>query len=129
MSAFVQNGGVPEREEKVLRRLYTAINARNIDLALRSMHMGIEWEDELTAGGGRIRGQPEVSKYWRYRFRLLMNSRLQPLSFTEDDKGRVVVRLRWVVYDNLGEGPLANHEVTHVYTFHDGLIARMELGS
>lgn len=115
-------------EEQVLRRLYTAINARDVELALRHMHMGIDWEDEVTPGGGRVRGQPAVGKYWRYRFRLLMNSRLEPRSFTRDERGRIAVKVRWVVYDNLGEGPLANHDVTHVYTFRDGLIARMDAG-
>ncbi len=116
------------REEQVLRHLYTALNARDLDLVLKNMHMGVDWEDEVTRGGGRIRGHPKVRKYWYYRFRLLMNSRLEPLSFEQDARGRMVVRVRWVVYDNLGEGPLANHDVTHVYTFQDGHIMRMDVG-
>jgi hypothetical protein len=77
--------------------------------------------------GARERGHRAVAKYWRRRFRLIMNSRLYPESFTEDARGRIAVRVRWVVHDNLGE-PLSNHYVTHVYTFQGNLIARMDVG-
>ena len=113
-----------KNEERLLRRAYVAFNNRDLEALMGTLHPGIDWANGVT--GGRERGSRAVREYWRQQFRL-MDSKVQPLSFTEDDRGRIVVNVRQVVHDNLGE-PIANYQVKHVYTFRDGLIFRMDLG-
>ena len=112
-------------EERLLRRAYVAFNNRDLEALMGMLHPGVDWANGVT--GGRERGTRAVREYWRQQFRL-MDSKVYPQSFTEDEQGRIVVTVHQVVHDNLGE-PLANHHVKHVYTLRDGLIFRMDIGA
>ena len=106
-----------------LRRLYEAFNARDIGAALAGMHPDVDWPNAWE--GGRLRGHDAVRDYWRRQFEAI-DSRVEPLSFSAEDDGRVVVLVRQVVRDRDG-APISDAEVRHVYAFRDGLIARMDV--
>jgi ketosteroid isomerase-like protein len=75
--------------------------------------------------GGRELGHEAVRAYWTRQFRLI-DSHVEPVGFSEDEPGRVVVDVDQVVRKLDGE-LLSEQRVQHVYTLRDGLIVRMDI--
>jgi ketosteroid isomerase-like protein len=109
--------------EEILRRAYTAFNARDIEAALALMHPDVDWPNGME--GGRERGREAVRAYWTRQFGLI-DSHVEPERFAEDEEGRVVVTVHQVVRDLTG-ALVSDRRVRHVYTLRDGLIARMDI--
>jgi ketosteroid isomerase-like protein len=109
--------------DDLLRRAYEAFNARDIDSALALMHPDVDWPNGME--GGRVLGRAAVRGYWTRQFQVI-DSRVEPESFTTDADGRVAVDVHQVVHDAAGE-LLSDGHVKHVYTVRDGLIERMEI--
>ena len=109
--------------EDLLRRAYAAFNARDIDRALAVMHADVDWPNGME--GGRELGHDAVRAYWTRQFGLI-DSQVQPVAFADDDEGRVVVDVDQVVRD-LDGALISEQRVQHVYTFREGLIARMDI--
>jgi hypothetical protein len=109
--------------EEVLRRAYAAFNARDIDRALAVMHRDVDWPNGME--GGRELGHDAVRAYWTRQFGLI-DSHVDPVGFSDDDQGRVVVDVHQVVRD-LDGALLSEQRVEHFYTLRDGLIARMDI--
>jgi len=113
-----------EREE-LLRGAYDAFNARDIERALVLMHRDVDWPNGME--GGRVQGHEEVRSYWTRQFGMI-DSHVSPERFDPLDDGRVAVRVHQVVRSPDGD-VLSDGHVTHVYSFHDGLVSRMEIVS
>jgi ketosteroid isomerase-like protein len=113
----------PESPEQLLRLAYEAFNARDIEGALALMHPDVDWPNGME--GGRELGHEAVRAYWTRQFRLI-DSHVEPVGFSEDEPGRVVVDVDQVVRKLDGE-LLSEQRVQHVYTLRDGLIARMDI--
>ena len=111
------------REEQLLRHAYAAFNARDIDGALAVMHPDVDWPNGME--GGREVGHDAVRAYWTRQFGLI-DSHVEPVGFEVKDDGRIVVDVHPVVRD-LDGGLLSDGHVRHVYTFRDGLVARMDI--
>jgi hypothetical protein len=109
--------------EDLLRRAYAAFNARDIDRALAVMHGDVDWPNGME--GGRELGHDAIRAYWTRQFGLI-DSQVQPVAFTDDEEGRVLVDVDQVVRD-LDGAPISEQRVQHVYTFREGLIARMDI--
>ena len=109
--------------EDLLRRAYAAFNARDIDRALAVMHPDVDWPNGME--GGRELGHDAVRAYWTRQFGLI-DSQVQPVAFADDKEGRVVVEVDQVVRD-LDGALISEQRVQHVYTFREGLIARMDI--
>ena len=115
---------MPEAWAKdLLRRAYAAFNARDIDQALAVMHPDVDWPNGME--GGRELGHDAVRAYWTRQFGLI-DSQVQPVAFADDKEGRVVVEVDQVVRD-LDGALISEQRVQHVYTFREGLIARMDI--
>lgn len=110
-------------DQEVLRYAYAAFNARNIDAALATMHPDVDWANGME--GGRVHGHQGVREYWTRQWTLI-DPHVEPLSFTTQPDGRIVVEVRAVVRDRAG-APLADHLVWHVYRMEDGLVREMEI--
>jgi hypothetical protein len=110
-------------QERLLRRAYDAFNARDIDAALACAHTDVDWPNGME--GGREHGHAAVRDYWTRQFGLI-DSHVEPLRFTPDDEGRIVVDVRQTVRDLAGK-LVSEGEVQHVYTLRDGLIERMDI--
>ena len=108
--------------EELLRRAYSAFNARDIDRALAVMHPDVDWPNGME--GGREVGHDAVRAYWTRQFGLI-DSHVEPESFAEVD-GKIAVQVHQVVRD-LDGALLSDQQVEHVYTLRDGLIARMDI--
>jgi ketosteroid isomerase-like protein len=113
-----------EREE-LLRGAYDAFNARDIERALVLMTPDVDWPNGME--GGREHGHEEVRSYWERQFGMI-DSHVSPERFDPLDDGRVAVRVHQVVRSVDGD-VLSDGHVTHVYSFHDGLVSRMEIVS
>jgi ketosteroid isomerase-like protein len=111
-----------EREE-LLRGAYAAFNARDIERALVLMQPDVDWPNGME--GGRVRGQDDVRSYWQRQFGMI-DSHVTPEACEALEDGRVAVRVHQVVRSLDGE-LLSDSRVTHVYSFRDGLVARMEI--
>lgn len=109
--------------EDLLRRAYTSFNARDIDRALSVMHPDVDWPNGME--GGREVGRDAVRAYWTRQFGLI-DSNVEPVGFSEDDEGRIVVDVDQVVRD-LDGAVLSERRIQHVYTLRDDLIARMDI--
>jgi len=108
---------------ELLRNAYTAFNAREIEALLALMHSDVDWPNGME--GGRVFGQANVREYWRRQW-AVVNPRVEPVRFQEDELGRVVVEVHQVVRDLEGK-TLIDQRVRHAYVIEDGLIARMDI--
>jgi hypothetical protein len=109
--------------EALLRRLYAAFNARDVDAVLAALHPDVDWPNAFE--GGRVIGRAAVRDYWRRQFEQI-DPRVEPRAFADAGEGRVAVTVHQVVRD-LDGAVLADREVTRVYEFRDDLVVRMDV--
>ena len=107
----------------MLRSTYAAFNERDIEVALAAMHPDVDWPNGFE--GGREHGREAVRAYWTRQFKVL-DSRADPVGFSEDEEGRTVADVHQVVRDPDGR-LIADQRVRHVYTLRDGLVTRMDI--
>jgi hypothetical protein len=109
--------------EVMLAATYAAFNKREIDAVLAMLHPNVDWPNRLE--GGRLFGRGEVREYWLRQWGMI-DPRVEPLRFEEDDTGRTVVHVHQVVRDLSGK-VLLDQIVQHIYTIQGGLIERMDI--
>ena len=107
----------------LLRDLYAAFNARDVDAVLRALHAEVDWPNAFE--GGRVVGREDVREYWGRQFAQI-DPRVEPLRFVDAGDERVAVEVRQVVR-NLDAEVIADRWSSHVYAFRDGLVARMDV--
>jgi cation diffusion facilitator family transporter len=112
-------------DDGMLRELYSAFNARDIDAVLERLAPDVDWPNGME--GGRVHGRDAVREYWTRQFSLIQSS-VDPVDITEHADGRVAVDVHQVVHSPDGE-LLHDTHVTHTYVFgDDGLVTRMDIG-
>ena len=109
--------------EALLRDIYRAFNARDLEAVLSTLHPDVDWPNAFE--GGRVSGRDDVRDYWRRQFEQI-DPRVEPRRFADAGDGRVAVTVHQLVRA-LDGTLLANREVTHVYSFRDGLVLRMDV--
>ena len=110
-------------ETELLRRVYAAFNAREVETVLAAMHPDVDWPNGME--GGRVLGTDAVREYWRRQFETLV-PRVEPIAFTPENDGRIAVRVHQVVHD-IGGKLVVDQIIQHVYEIRDGLIRSMEI--
>ena len=108
---------------ELLRRAYEAFNARDLDAALATMNPLVIWPNGME--GGVVHGHVGVRAYWTRQWGMI-NPHVDPVSFREDESGRIAVSVHQVVRD-LSGNVLFDRMVEHVYTLKDGLIQSMDI--
>jgi ketosteroid isomerase-like protein len=114
---------VDEAIVAVIKEAYRVFNARDIDAALALMQPDVEWPNGME--GGTVHGRTGVREYWTRQWKVF-DPHVDPVSFTPDESGRVMVEVHQVVRD-LSGSVLLDRMVEHVYSMQDGLICRMEI--
>ena len=109
----------------VIEQAYSAFNRRDIDGALALMTEDVSWPK--ASEGGRVIGKKEIRAYWTRQWGEF-DGHVEPLAITEEDGGKVRVRVRQLVR-NLQGDVLSDSEVLHIFTVNNGLIAAMDLGN
>jgi hypothetical protein len=108
----------------LIEQAYSEFNKRDIDGALALMTENVSWPK--ASEGGKIVGKEEIRAYWIRQWGEF-DPHVEPLAITEEDGGKVRVRVHQVVKSLQGE-VLADSEVLHIFTVNAGLIAAMDLG-
>lgn len=112
--------------EELLRSLYAAFNARDIDGVLAAMTEDVDWPNAWE--GGRLRGPEAVRGYWTRQWAAI-DPHVEPVEVTPRVGGggvRFAVEVEQVVRSRDGE-VLASGTVLHVYRLRDGLVDRMDV--
>jgi hypothetical protein len=76
--------------------------------------------------GDKVIGKEEIRAYWTRQWSEF-DPHVEPLAITEEDGGRIRVRVHQLVRSLQGD-VLSDSEVLHVFTVNSGLIAAMDLG-
>jgi hypothetical protein len=122
MSAEESVAGIEENVAR-LKETYRAFNARNIDLALSAMRSDVDWPNGME--GGTVHGHAGIREYWTRQWGII-DPHVEPVGFSRDESGRIVVAVHQVIRDLSGK-VLMDRTVEHKYAFEDGLIRSMEI--
>lgn len=108
-----------------LRALYESFNARDIEAVLAALQPDVRWANGLE--GGFVLGRDAVREYWTRQFET-MQPQLSILDLQADEQARAVVRVHQTVRDLQG-ALLLEQDVTHRFTFVDGLVSLFEIAA
>ena len=108
----------------LIEQAYSAFNKRDIDGVLALMTHDVSWPK--VSEGGRAVGKEESPAYWTRQWGEF-DPHVEPLEITEEDGGRIRVRVHQLVKSLQGD-VLLDREVLHVFTLKTGLIAAMDIG-
>lgn len=108
---------------ELLKRAYSAFNARDLDGALATMNPDVVWPNGME--GGVVHGHEGVRAYWTRQWSMI-NPQVDPVGFKQDESGQVAVGVHQVVRDLSGH-VLLDRMVEHVYTLKNGLIQSMDI--
>jgi hypothetical protein len=109
--------------EELLRTMYDAFNARDIDAVLAAMTEDVDWPNAWE--GGRLHGHEAVRDYWTRQWAAI-DPHVAPVEIGPRADGRVAVEVQQVVRNLDGEVAAAG-TVVHLYTLRSGLVARMDV--
>ena len=109
----------------LIEQAYSAFNKRDIDGALALMTQDVSWPK--ASEGGKVVGKEEIRAYWTRQWGEF-DPYVEPLAMTEEDGGKIRVRVHQLVKSLQGD-VLSDSEVLHVFTVNSGLIAAMDLGN
>ena len=109
----------------LIQQAYSAFNKRDTDGALALMTEDVSWP--MASEGGKIVGKEEIRAYWTRQWGEF-DPYVEPLAMTEEDEGKIRVRVHQLVKSLQGD-VLSDSEVLHVFTVRGGLIAAMALGN
>ena len=108
---------------QLLRDLYAAFNARDIDRCLAGMQSDVIWANGMDVG--YVYGHEAVREYWTRQWKQV-NPKVHPQNFsTQADK--VTVDVHQIVHAMDGS-LLLDRMVQHIFTLRDGLIQRFDIG-
>jgi hypothetical protein len=111
------------RHEELIRKAYTAFNARDIDKALSTMHQEVQWPKAFE--GGYANGQNEIREYWTRQWTEI-NPNVEPIGINERGNGTLEVIVHQKVKDLQGN-IIFDGTVKHIYTLQNGLLGRMDI--
>ena len=110
-------------DHDLLREMYKAFNARDIDAVLAVMHPDVDWPNGWE--GGRVYGRQGVRDYWMRQWASI-DPNVEPTKIDTDELGRAVVEVHATVRD-LSGSVISEGMVEHSYVMEDGLIRSMEI--
>ena len=109
--------------QQLIKKAYSAFNARDIDTALSTMHEDVQWPRAFE--GGYVSGHDEIRKYWTRQWTEI-NPNVQPTGFSERHDGTLEIIVHQVVKDLQGN-MMFDGTVKHVYTLQEDLLRRMDI--
>ncbi|MFZ1789381.1 MAG: nuclear transport factor 2 family protein [Saprospiraceae bacterium] len=109
--------------EELIKKAYSAFNARDIDSALSTFHPAVEWPKAFE--GGYVTGHDEVRKYWTRQWTEI-NPNVEPIGFIERPNGTIEVSVLQKVKDLNGD-LIFDGIVKHIITIEDDLFRRMDI--
>lgn len=113
----------PSTDIDLLRKAYSAFNARDFEAAFATMAADVAWPRAFK--GGFVRGHHEVRTYWSAQWAEI-DPHVEAVSFQAEGAGRILVKVHQVVR-SLDGAILGDEHVGHRFTIRDGLIQGMEV--
>ena len=107
----------------LIKKAYSAFNARDIDTALSTFHPDVQWPKAFE--GGYVSGHVDIRKYWTRQWTEI-NPHVEPIGFNERQNGTVEVTVHQMVKDIQGN-LVFDGTVKHIYTIQDNLLRRMDI--
>jgi hypothetical protein len=107
----------------LISKAYAAFNTRDIDTALSTMHLNVEWPKAFE--GGYVSGHNGIREYWTRQWAAI-NPHVEPVAIHERKDGTLEIVVHQVVKDLQGK-LLFDGTVKHIYTVQDGLLRRMAI--
>jgi hypothetical protein len=114
---------MPADHEPLIRRVYAAFNARDIDAVLEHLDPEVDWTNAWE--GGRLHGHAAIRDYWTRQWREI-EGHVEPVAVRAAPGDKVIVEVHQVVHARDGS-LIADTTVVHVYTFRGDLIVRMDV--
>jgi ketosteroid isomerase-like protein len=111
------------QREGLLRSLYEAFNARDVETCVAAMTPDVDWANGWE--GGRVVGREAVREYWERQWAAIDPTAV-PTAVTERPDGTIEVTVRLVARDTAGR-LLVDEEGRHVYEFRGDLVQRMTI--
>lgn len=90
----------PSSSTELVKKAYESFNAQDIDGALATMTADVEWPNGME--GRTVHGHEGVRAYWTRQWGVL-DPHVEPITFSEDGSGRIVVGVHQVVRDASGK--------------------------
>lgn len=109
--------------EYLIKKAYSAFNARDINTALSTMHQDVQWPKAFE--GGYVSGHSEIREYWTRQWTEI-NPNVQPVGFNERQDGTLEITVHQKVKD-LQNNTIFDGFVKHIYTLQNGLLRRMDI--
>jgi ketosteroid isomerase-like protein len=109
--------------EELLRSLYRAFNARDVETCLAAMTADVDWANGWE--GGRVVGRDAVREYWQRQWAAI-DSTAEPTAVSERPDGTTEVAVHLVGRDGAGQ-VLFDEYGLHVYEFEGALVRRMTI--
>jgi ketosteroid isomerase-like protein len=117
-------GRMPPDHESLLRDLYAAFNARDLDALLAALAPDVDWPNGWE--GGRLAGRDAVRAYWERQWAAI-DPAVEPVAYAHEGPDTTAVTVAQTVRDRDG-ALLAQDTVIHRYAFDAaGLVARMDI--
>jgi ketosteroid isomerase-like protein len=115
---------MPPDHETLLRGLYAAFEARDLDTLIAALSPDVDWPNGWE--GGRLHGRAAVRDYWERQWSAI-DPHVEPTAFTPLPDGRLAATIAQTILSPSGD-LLASETVIHTYTFDlTGLVTRMEI--
>ena len=109
--------------EALLREMYRAFNARDIDAVLAVMTDDVDWPNGWE--GGRVVGRAAVRNYWERQWAAI-DPTVEPAEITVRPDGSEALLVRQMVR-GLDGTLVADGFVRHVYAFDGDRVTRMDI--
>ena len=109
--------------DALIKKAYSAFNARDIGTALSTMHASVQWPKAFE--GGYVSGHNDIREYWTRQWTEI-NPNVEPVAINERQNGTLEVTVHQIVKD-LMDNIIFDGTVKHIYTLQDGLLRRMDI--
>ncbi|MDB5276430.1 MAG: ketosteroid isomerase [Ferruginibacter sp.] len=109
--------------EDLIKKAYSAFNARDIDTVLSTMHPEVQWPKAFE--GGYVSGYGAIREYWTRQWTEI-NPHVEPVGLNERKDGTLEITVHQIVKD-LQDNTIFDGTVKHIYILKDGLLRRMDI--
>lgn len=111
-----------QQNVETVRRLYRAMDERDLDAVEEIMHTGMEWIPDRRVGEGPVRGREEVIRFFADRAEMFgeISTEIERLW---DSGDRVLAFIR-VTGHGEASGAGFDIRVAHLWTFQEGVVVR-----
>ena len=113
-----------EENVEIVRRLYKAMDARDVEAAAELAHPDAEWIPDSRVGQGPIRGRENIIQFFTDRAEMFDEFRTEAERFWETDD-RVLAFVR-VTGSGGASGATFDIRIGHLWTVRDGVVVRGE---